>query len=150
MRSWCFRLIHCSLPHLVGFVGLCVLYTAYLFVRSPLTISSLYRCVYYPSFCVFFCGFSHVFSSLHLVQRGREDVAHAVSPSFIFVFDPREKNAQFFDRLRLFASLKSWSSSLQFSVVESSLAGGLVAERRAVAVLYGLRLHRRVEYTPLF
>ena len=46
--------------------------------------------------------------------------------------------------------LKSWSSSLQFSVVESSLAGGLVAERRAVAVLYGLRLHRRVEYTPLF
>ena len=31
-----------------------------------------------------FCGFSYVFSSLHLVLRGREDVAHAVSrPSFV-------------------------------------------------------------------
>ena len=46
--------------------------------------------------------------------------------------------------------LKLSSSSLLFSVVESSLVGGLVAERRAVAVLHELRLHRRVEYTLLF
>ena len=34
-----------------------VLYTAYLSVHSPLTISPLYRCVCSPSFCVFLVGF---------------------------------------------------------------------------------------------
>ena len=53
-----------------------------------------------------FCGFSYVFSSLHLVLRGREDVAHAVSRLSIFVFELWDlKNAQFFNRLRRFASL---------------------------------------------
>ena len=61
-----------------------------------------------PSFCVFFGFFFHIFSSLHLVLHGREDVTHAVlRPSFLFVFEPWDLDAQFIDRLRSFASFKT-------------------------------------------
>ena len=58
-----------------------------------------------PVFLRLFCGFSHVFSSLHLVHRPGRRRSRRLTFVYLRVRTPG-KNAQFFDRLRLFASLK--------------------------------------------
>ena len=84
-----------------------------------------------------FCGFSYVFSSLHLVLRGREDVAHAVSrPSLLLCPNPGTlKNAQFI-RPRIFASHSFIAVvSLIFGRRCAAIVGRLGAIWQVVAVL---------------
>ena len=89
-----------------------------------------------PVFLRLFCGFSHVFSSLHLVLRGREDVAHAVSRPSFCVRTPGLKRAVLRSSPQFCFAFNHHRVSLVFGRRRLALVGGLVAIWRAVAVLY--------------